>query len=257
MSSFIIVSSGGSRGRHQHAPPYGSRFFCFDIQIFQNVAALGVGTPPTRSVPPMGNPGSTTGKVWLKLFWNIWLEKFWKKTKPSYPLLAWWKSGWRQCSPTHKKAGVCAIVSIWLVHIKEHVWAIGTCPTTILLSAVIMCEQWWIQGDAAGVHPPPWVQILSFWHTNFLKCSHLRSWHSPMRSAPPHGKSWIYYWWVCVWMAAMKVIVPRASVCCLSHATCMLPRKLIWERVAPSHTCMTQWKWLALAAYHCKAVSKA
>ena len=35
---------------------------------------------------------------------------------------------------------VCAIMSIWLVHIKEHVWTVGTCPTTILLSAVTMCE---------------------------------------------------------------------------------------------------------------------
>ena len=32
-------------------------------------------------------------------------------------------------------------MSIWLVHIKEHVWTmVGTCPTTILLSAVTMCE---------------------------------------------------------------------------------------------------------------------
>ena len=36
-------------------------------------------------------------------------------------------------SPTYKKAGVCAITSIWLVHIKEHVWTIRTCPTTIFL----------------------------------------------------------------------------------------------------------------------------
>ena len=41
---------------------------------------------------------------------------------------------------THKKAGVCAIMSIWLVHIKEHVWTVGTCPTTILLSTITMCE---------------------------------------------------------------------------------------------------------------------
>ena len=53
--------------------------------------------------------------------------------KSHHPLLAWWKSGWWECSPTHKKAGVCAIMSMWLVHIREHVWTIGTCPTTILL----------------------------------------------------------------------------------------------------------------------------
>ena len=44
--------------------------------------------------------------------------------------------------------------------------------------------QWQIQGGAAGVCPPQ-VQILSFWHINFSKCSCLGSWHPPMRSAPP------------------------------------------------------------------------
>ena len=39
-----------------------------------------------------------------------------------------------ECSPTRKKAGVCAIMSMWLVHIKEHVWTVRTCPTTIFLS---------------------------------------------------------------------------------------------------------------------------
>ena len=71
-------------------------------------------------------------------------EKKKKKKLASYPLLAWWKSGWRECSPTRKKAGVCAIMSIWLVHIKEHVWTVGTCPTTILLSTVNMCECVWM-----------------------------------------------------------------------------------------------------------------
>ena len=35
---------------------------------------------------------------------------------------------------------------------------------------------------------PPRVQILSFWHTNFLKRSCLGSWR------PPYGKSWIRHW---------------------------------------------------------------
>ena len=34
------------------APPQGSRFFHFDIQIFQNVAASGVGTTPRGRRPP-------------------------------------------------------------------------------------------------------------------------------------------------------------------------------------------------------------
>ena len=94
-----------------------------------------------RSLAEWKVPGSnlTMGKVSEKK------KKKKKKKKPaSYPLLAWWKSGWRECSPTRKKAGVCAIMSIWLVHIKEHVWTVGTCPTTILLSTVNMCECVWM-----------------------------------------------------------------------------------------------------------------
>ena len=55
-----------------------------------------------------------------------------------------------------------------------------------------------------------------------------------------------YHVWVCVWMAAMKAIVPRGSACCLRHVTCMLPRELIWEKMAPSHTGMTQSKVIGL-----------
>ena len=40
---------GGAAGA---PPPYRSRFFRFDIQIFRNVATSGVGAPPTRSPPP-------------------------------------------------------------------------------------------------------------------------------------------------------------------------------------------------------------
>ena len=46
---------------------------------------------------------------------------------------------------------------------------------------------------APPVHAPPWVQILSFWHTNFSKRSCLGSWHPSTRSMPPYGKSWIRY----------------------------------------------------------------
>ena len=58
---YLYINSGGSRGRRRRAPPYGSRFFRFDIQIFRNIAASGVGTPPYEvGAPPMGNPGSAT-----------------------------------------------------------------------------------------------------------------------------------------------------------------------------------------------------
>ena len=39
-----------------------------------------------------------------------------------------------ECFQTLKKVRLCAVMSMWLVHIKEHVWSVGTCPTTILLS---------------------------------------------------------------------------------------------------------------------------
>ena len=37
------------------------------------------------------------------------------------------------CFPTHKKAGVCAVMPKWILHIKEHMWTLGICPPTILL----------------------------------------------------------------------------------------------------------------------------
>ena len=44
---------GGSRGCTQHVPPYGSRFFHFDMQNFQNVAASGVHGPPYEVHAPL------------------------------------------------------------------------------------------------------------------------------------------------------------------------------------------------------------
>ena len=51
----------------------------------------------------------------------------------------WAHKRFTECYPTCKKAGLCAVMSMWLVNIKEHVWSIGTCPTTILLSAMGEC----------------------------------------------------------------------------------------------------------------------
>ena len=43
-------------------------------------------------------------------------------------------------------------------------------------------------GGCCQCMSPLWVQILSFWHTNFSKCSCLGSWHPPYEvSAPPTG----------------------------------------------------------------------
>ena len=63
------MTIGGSRGRARRAPPYRSRFFHFNMQNFQNVAALGVHSPPYEvHAPPTGNPGSATDdNVLLKL----------------------------------------------------------------------------------------------------------------------------------------------------------------------------------------------
>ena len=46
-----------------------------------------------------------------------------------------------ECYLTRKMVGLCAVMSMWLVHIKEHVWSVGTCPTTVLLSmSRLMCK---------------------------------------------------------------------------------------------------------------------
>ena len=60
---------GGSRGGGRRArPPYGSRFFHFDMQNFQNIAASGVHGPPYEvHAPPTGNPGSATDVVYHML----------------------------------------------------------------------------------------------------------------------------------------------------------------------------------------------
>ena len=67
--------------RPARTPPYGSRFFRFDMQNFRNVAALGVHGPPVRGPrPPMGNPGSATENyTWkfVKIPGNI-MEKIMK-----------------------------------------------------------------------------------------------------------------------------------------------------------------------------------
>ena len=44
-------SGGGAAGACPPPPPHGSRFFRFDIQIFRNVAASGVGAPHEVGAP--------------------------------------------------------------------------------------------------------------------------------------------------------------------------------------------------------------
>ena len=62
--------------------------------------------------------------------------------------------------------------------------------------------------------------------------------HVDRRNMPNHCTS-IYHEWMCVCVAALKVIVTRYTAQSVMR-TCMHPRELIWERVAPSHTGVTQ-----------------
>ena len=62
--------------------------------------------------------------------------------------------------------------------------------------------------------------------------------HVDYQNMPNHCTS-IYHEWMCVCVAALKVIVTRYTAQSVMR-TCMLPRELIWERVAPSHTGVTQ-----------------
>ena len=47
-------------GRARRMPPYGSRFFRFDIQNFRNIPASRVHASLRGPRPPTGNPGSAT-----------------------------------------------------------------------------------------------------------------------------------------------------------------------------------------------------
>ena len=135
-----------------------------------------------RSLAEWKVPGSnlTMGKV---------SGKKTKQKKPSYPLLAWCKSGWWECSPTRKKAGVCAIMSIWLVHIKEHVWTVGTCLTTVLLSTVTMCMSVCVNGSTEGL-----------WKED-LRCMRLADLYAPQGVDLGEGGSFSYWCDTVKWLA--------------------------------------------------------
>ena len=58
------------------------------------------------------------------------------------------------------------------------------------------------------------------------------------QNIPNHYTS-IYHEYMCVCVAAQKAIVTRYTAQDVMW-TCMLPRELIWERVTPCHTSLTQ-----------------
>ena len=63
-------------------------------------------------------------------------------------------------------------------------------------------------GGAPPARAPLQVQILSFWHTNFLKRSHLGSWRPPHEVGAPHGESWIRY---CYQMGGFMFMIQKQS----------------------------------------------
>ena len=65
-----IVFTGGSRGGALGTPPYGSRFFCFDMQNFWNVAASGVHGPPYEVHAP------SYGKSWIRHWFCVMFQNF-------------------------------------------------------------------------------------------------------------------------------------------------------------------------------------
>ena len=83
--------------------------------------------------------------AWLVLGWvTLWdtlvvLRCDWNLLCCAMAYYVWAYKRFPECFPTHKKAGVCAVMPMWLVHIKEHVWTVGTCLTTTLLSAMSEC----------------------------------------------------------------------------------------------------------------------
>ena len=86
---------------------------------------------------------------------------------------------------------MCAIMSTWLVHIKEHMWTIRTCPTTVLLSTMSECVyewqhwRWLLLGILHKVWCGPvcspgswsgrgWLPLILVWHRTVvgLSCSY-------------------------------------------------------------------------------------
>ena len=86
--------------------------------------------------------------------------------------------------------GVCYHV-MWLVHIKEHMWTVGTCPTTVFLSTMSECVyewqhwRWLVLGILHKVWCRPvcspgswsgrgWLPLILVWHRTVvgLSCSY-------------------------------------------------------------------------------------
>ena len=88
-------------------------------------------------------------------------------------------------------------------------------------------------GGRARRTPPLRVQILSFWHTKFVKRNRLGSPRPPLRGPrPPYGKSWIRHWvvlqvellipWQNVVCVCVCVYAHAIARCCHNFAECLL-----------------------------------
>ena len=90
--------------------------------------------------------------TWMSDYPTGIAPKVWYMTMPSCAVLHIYTSGtW-----LGKKAGMSAVMSMWLVHIKEHVWTIWICPTTILLPTRYECGKFVALKEDRGRHCPTW-----------------------------------------------------------------------------------------------------
>ena len=117
----------------------------------------------THPAPPTMNVDFLTHSPWM---WTSW-------PTPSHPMSPW--CGFY--NPPHHGCGLMTPETFLSITSLEFM---GWIPFDRQNSNLAFADP----GGTAGVCPPR-VQILSFWHTNFLKRSHLGSWRPPTRSAPP------------------------------------------------------------------------
>ena len=92
---------------------------------------------PLAGHPPQKQDFTFPQKTFLE---NFWLSRIGLclNHDDSYTLLCSSTTMWHEHSrglraPLLVKAGVYAVMSMWIVHIKEHLWTTGTYPSMVLL----------------------------------------------------------------------------------------------------------------------------
>ena len=109
---------------------------------------------------------------------------------------------------------------------------------------------WQIQGVPLA-HTPLRVQILSFRHTNFMKCSHLRSWHFPLWKILDPSLHWDGYLYqtkqknVSLWdLVALKeprIVLRGCNVLLRSLESLMCMYTAVRWTVVVSLSCVGSW----------------